>query len=111
MRNFIKAKKRFKCHESITITTNGDFRFLDNIIPLVKRWKGPISVALYAPGDDFYKTLEGIAYLRNCETILIKDFVTFHIFFDFLHTPHKVIYTFYYSCPLGPLGPFLPSLH
>lgn len=62
-------------------------RFLDNIIPLVDRWEGPISVALYAPGYDFYTTLDTIAYLRNCETPLIRKLVSFHIVFDQEHTP------------------------
>lgn len=42
-----------------------------------------MSVAVYAPGSDFDSTLEAIFYLRNCieEKELIKDFVSFHLFF------------------------------
>ncbi|XP_050294257.1 beta-1,4-glucuronyltransferase 1-like isoform X2 [Anthonomus grandis grandis] len=85
--NFIQAEKEFACTESITLSAPGDFRFLDNIIELVNYWKGPISVALYAPGDDFYTTLNAIAYLRNCADDLIVKLVTFHLIFDQEHTP------------------------
>ncbi|XP_044260821.1 beta-1,4-glucuronyltransferase 1-like [Tribolium madens] len=86
--NYIMAKKRFKCHESVTITTLGDFTFLDNILPMVERWKGPISVAVYAPGTDFSPTMDAIKYLR-CFSTLVRDLVTFHIFFPSDHIPEK----------------------
>lgn len=46
------------------------------------RWEAPISVALYAPGEDFNRTLSVIAFLRNChqQRSLVQQFVTFHIF-------------------------------
>lgn len=87
--NYIKASKRHYCYESITYTTQADYTFLDNVVPLIKRWNGPISIALYAPGSDFLSSLELIAYLRNCENTssLIKEYITFHIFFDNQHFP------------------------
>lgn len=88
--NYVLAEKTFHCYESVTYTTQSDYSFLDNLIPLVERWKGPISVALYAPGEDFHVTVDSIAYLRNCETPLIKKYVTFHIFFEAEHTPKQV---------------------
>ncbi|XP_072385037.1 beta-1,4-glucuronyltransferase 1-like [Diabrotica undecimpunctata] len=90
-RNFVRAKRTFDCDETITLSAPGDYRFLDNVEPLVERWKGPISVALYAPGYDFYTTLQSIAYLRKCSNTssLISDFITFHIFFDNQHFPQR----------------------
>ncbi|KAJ8952953.1 hypothetical protein NQ318_006570 [Aromia moschata] len=85
--NYIVAEKQFRCNESITLTSPGDYRFLDNVVPLVDRWRGPISVALYAPGYDFFTTLQSIAYLRTCETALIREYVTFHLFFEHDHFP------------------------
>ncbi|XP_015839702.2 beta-1,4-glucuronyltransferase 1 [Tribolium castaneum] len=90
LNNYIKASERFKCHESVTITTQGDFTFLENLPILVERWKGPISVALYAPGTDFKHTIDSIRYLRRCNSPLIAKFVTFHIFFDLEHVPKKI---------------------
>ena len=51
--NYIRANKEFNCNESVTYTTLGDITFLDNLPTLIERWKGPVSVAIYAPGEDF----------------------------------------------------------
>jgi len=89
--NYIKAKKQFQCNESITYTTHGGYEFLDNLEPLLKRWQGPLSLAVYAPGSDFQKAIDSILYYRECaESTLVKDFVTFHIFFDFFHIPEQI---------------------
>lgn len=88
--NYVLADESFHCYETITYTTQGDYTFLDNLVPLVERWQGPISVALYAPGDDFHPSIDSVIYLRNCETDLIRKYVTFHIFFESNHTPKQV---------------------
>jgi len=82
--NYIKSERVFRCDESVTYTTHGDYTFLDNLIPLLERWQGPLSLAMYAPNEDFHETLIRIRYLRECssKSKLIRDFVTFHIFFD-----------------------------
>ncbi|KAK5650613.1 hypothetical protein RI129_001642 [Pyrocoelia pectoralis] len=87
--NYVPATQKQRCFESITYTTQGDYTFLDNLIPLVERWNGPISVALHAPGYDFRNTLDSIAYLRHClkASDLIMKYVTFHIFFSTNHIP------------------------
>lgn len=95
--NYILAEETFHCYETITYTTQGDYTFLDNLVPLVERWQGPISVALYAPGDDFHPSIDSVIYLRNCETELIRKYVTFHIFFEANHTPKQVINSFIFS--------------
>ncbi|KAF5270296.1 hypothetical protein FQA39_LY08407 [Lamprigera yunnana] len=111
--NFISAERIYKCHESITFTTIGDLLHVDNLITTVKRWNGPISVALYAPGDDFYTTLNSIAYLRNCQNSAFKEYVTFHIIMDYDHFPPPIllnqtivplteIYNDYFNCSLKP---------
>jgi len=89
--NYITAEKHFQCNESITYTTHGGFEFFDNLEPLLHRWQGPLSLAVYAPGTDFETALETIFFYRDCtETSLVRDYVTFHIFFDFDHIPSKV---------------------
>lgn len=88
--NYVQAKRTFACDESITYTTHADYSFLDNLVPLVEKWKGPISLALHAPGADFKSTLNGIWYLRDCTTPLIKELVTFHIYFSTKHIPKEV---------------------
>lgn len=84
-----------ECHKTITLTTLGEYSFLTNLIPLVKRWKAPISVAVYAPDEDYIRTMKSIARLRNCgdnfeEQELIKKFISFHPFFEYKHMPKEV---------------------
>lgn len=88
--NYVVAEKRFRCHESVTYTTHADFTFLDNLVPVVVRWNGPVSIALYAPGDDFEKTVDSIEYLRRCTVKTVWNFVTFHIVFRSKHLPKRV---------------------
>jgi len=89
--NYIKARKEFQCNESITYTTHGGYEFLTNLEPLLQRWQGPLSIAVYAPGTDFQKALDSILYYRECaESDLVQDFVTFHVFFDFEHIPEQI---------------------
>lgn len=88
--NYVKADKQFKCYESITYTIQGDYTYLDNLIILSDMWRGPISVALYAPGSDFQATVDSIAHLRNCESDFVKKYVTFHLFFSSEHIPKGV---------------------
>lgn len=80
--NYFQATKTFRCDKSVTYTTHAEWTFLDNLVPLLDRWQGPLSLALYSPGADFNDALKRIQYLRECEgSSLVKDFVTFHLFF------------------------------
>ncbi|KAJ8921858.1 hypothetical protein NQ315_008490 [Exocentrus adspersus] len=108
--NYIIAEKTFRCHESITYTTHADYSFMDNLVPLLERWKGPVSIAMHAPGTDFANTLESIAYLRDCTSSLVREYTTFHIYFSTKHVPKEVpkpssLFTELYNCSLSP--PFL----
>lgn len=53
-------------------------------------------MAIFAPGTDFEKTLQSIKYLLKCEPFssLIKEYVTFHMFFPLTHIPEYVPFTF-----------------
>lgn len=90
--NYVRASRKFECHETITYTTTADFTFLCNIVVLVERWRGPISVAIYTPGDDYHRAVASIAYLRKCTALthLVRQLVTFHVFFDKHHMPTTV---------------------
>ena len=92
LNNYVKAVKTFGCNESITYTTHSDYTYLDNLIPLVSRWQGPVSIAIYTPRQDFQETVKRIRYLRHCHpnASLVLNFVTFHLFFDEENKP-KVI--------------------
>lgn len=88
--NYVIAKKQFHCYEAITLTLHAHYTDLYYLEDLVKLWLGPISVAVYSPGHDFYLTLNTIAYLRNCRSFYIKDFITFHVYFSTEDLPFKV---------------------
>jgi len=88
--NYIPATRKFRCHESVTYTTHADYTFLDNLVPLLERWQGPVSLAMHAPGTDFPPTLEAIRYARDCLSPLVSELVTFHVFFGTRHVPKQV---------------------
>ena len=90
--NYAPADKDFQCNETMTYTTHSDFTFFDNLEPLLERWLGPVSLAVYAPGDDYKRTVESILYYRECTgKNLIKDYVTFHIYFELKNIPVDII--------------------
>lgn len=67
------------------------------MIPLLKRWKGPISIAIYTPGHDLETTMNIIFHLRNCNINknLVREFVSFSIFFDKMEKNIENILTMY----------------
>ncbi|XP_075149563.1 beta-1,4-glucuronyltransferase 1-like [Haematobia irritans] len=85
LKNLIRGRRSINmgCAESITLTTVGDIWYMKNLEILMTRWLGPISIALFAPGDDFVRTMDSIQYMRHClpSSELIRDYVTFHIYF------------------------------
>jgi hypothetical protein len=87
----------------VTYTTHADYTFLDNLEPLLERWRGPISIALHAPGTDFPATIEAIKHARSCGSPLVAQLVTFHVYFSSKHVP-KMVWALY------PLLPTVPSL-
>lgn len=121
--NYVPMSMAVRCWESVTYTTHADYTFLDNLEPLLERWRAPISIAMHAPGTDFAATLDAIKYLRNCGSPLVSQLVTFHVFFSSKHVP-KVVSTvatfcrsfllsvgrFFHSPLLLPSSLSLPSL-
>lgn len=99
LENHVRAghKNSVKCHDSVTVTSSADYRFLDNLIEQVKRWRSPISLALYAPGIDYRRSMQTIVYLREClvdpnDSAMIKELVTFHLYFESKYMPKKVLF-------------------
>ena len=90
--NYFKAEKSYECLQSITFTTHGEFQFMENLIPLIEKWQGPLSVAVFAPGKDFERSYKIIEYYRNCEerSHLVSKYATFHFFFPTNHMPETL---------------------
>lgn len=85
--NVAPADTRFGFDDSVTYTTHGTAKFLAHAEAIARRWGGPLSVAVYAPGDDFAPTLSAIQWLRSCGHPAIRQLATFHVFFDREHSP------------------------
>lgn len=75
--------------ESITLTTQGTHEFLHHAIELCDRWEGYISLAVYAPGDDFRLALNMIYYLRQCANRCVADRIHWHLVFETAYAPRK----------------------
>lgn len=99
LENYVVAgRRRVNCYDTITYTTHTDHTFLDNLVPVVKRWNAPVSVALYCPGDDFRNAVDTIFYMRNCldnqrNMDLIRELVSFHLYFNVSHMPTDKVST------------------
>ncbi|RXG61218.1 Beta-1,4-glucuronyltransferase 1 [Armadillidium vulgare] len=85
-----ESYRKILCNESVTYATHGELGFLHNLVELASRWQGPISVAVYAPGESFQKTLDVIFHLRECSHNEVKKLVTFHIFFHSYRIPNRI---------------------
>ncbi|KAF7994923.1 hypothetical protein HCN44_004395 [Aphidius gifuensis] len=112
--NYVPMTVSVKCWETITYTTHADFTFLDNLEPLLERWRAPVSIAMYTPGTDIQPTIEAIKYLRNCASPLVAQLVTFHLFFSSKHVPKSIpsrekILSDSYNC--SAVAPWLNSLY
>lgn len=73
--------------DSITYTTQGSFEFLHHSVMLCSRWDGPVSIAVYAPGDDIKTALEIIYYLRRCRDSCVRSRISWHLIYDTNHGP------------------------
>ncbi|KAI1292338.1 Beta-1,4-glucuronyltransferase 1 [Halotydeus destructor] len=84
---YIIADNNNPPYDDVTLTTQGSFEFLYHAEPLCQRWDGPVSVAVYAPGDDFKISVQIINYLRRCRDPCVKSNVTWHFIFDTIYGP------------------------
>ena len=72
--NYIPAWSNPKCNETITFVANGDPTMLDTLPLLVKRWRGPISIALFTPGSDYERALQVTSYYRWYDFTVLPTF-------------------------------------
>lgn len=69
---------------SITYTTQGSYEFLNHAEQLCKRFDGPISIAVYAPGSEFQIAVSLIYHLRECGDLCVKTNISWHMIYDSL---------------------------
>nr|XP_016932688.1 beta-1,4-glucuronyltransferase 1 [Drosophila suzukii] len=93
LENYVMAGHgQLSCYENVTYTSHADYTYLDNVVPLLERWRSPLSLAIYAPGTDFERSLESILYLLQCHPgkDLVRELSSFHLYFDVEHLPQVV---------------------
>ena len=69
------------------MSTQGGPGFLHHTEHLCSRWDGPISLAVYAPGDDFRLSVNMIYYLRQCAHECVAKRVFWHFVYDIAFPP------------------------
>ncbi|XP_076363353.1 beta-1,4-glucuronyltransferase 1-like [Tachypleus tridentatus] len=84
-----KAENTTGFNNSVTLTTQATTGFEYHVEELCRRWQGPVSVAIYAPGDDLKSALENIEYLRRCGHECVRQWVTWHFLYDQMHPPES----------------------
>ncbi|RWS28526.1 N-acetyllactosaminide beta-1:3-N-acetylglucosaminyltransferase-like protein 1, partial [Leptotrombidium deliense] len=84
LRDFIPADtvNSIAFNASVTLSTQGTFEFLYHAEQLCLRWNGPISLAVYAPGDDLIASINVVYFLRSCSDKCVRQFVSWHFIFD-----------------------------
>lgn len=95
--NFVKAGHgELDCREAVTLTIPiQGFPELRKLIPIIQRWRAPISLALYCSRDDYKNCLESIVYLKECHSVdseryFLNKYLSIHIFFEDVKLPDKV---------------------
>jgi beta-1,4-glucuronyltransferase 1 len=90
--NYVRAGHgSIECHKGVTFAAHADYSFMENLLPVVEKWRNPISLSLHAPGEDFEPTISSIRYIRDCTgSNLVKYYVTFHIYFPYTHLPKSI---------------------
>lgn len=69
--------------------SSGTHDFLHHSVELCDRWEGYISLAVYAPGDDFRLALNMIYYLRQCCNRCVADRIHWHLVFESIYAPRN----------------------
>lgn len=96
LRNYVQSSINASAidPDSVTLSTQGTYEFLNHVENLCQRWDGPVSVAVYAPGDDFQLCLKLIYFMRECRHVCVKKNVSWHIIYDLRSgpDPEKVLF-------------------
>ena len=80
--NFVSSDIIPKPIDSITLTTQSTYQYLYHIEEQCKRWEGPISVGVYAPGHEFSLNVHLIYYLRFCGNQCIQSNISWHLIYE-----------------------------
>ncbi|XP_022649197.1 beta-1,4-glucuronyltransferase 1-like isoform X2 [Varroa jacobsoni] len=89
--DYVKANgEQPEFNQSITYTTQATHEFLfPHVEELCKRWEGPVSISVYAPGSDLAIVNRKIAHLLKCAPC-VANHVTFHVVYHRSHVPPNI---------------------
>lgn len=91
--NYIRANKSFNYSTSITLTTQATIEFMYHSLELCKRWDGPISIAIFCPGQEMLVAISLIQFIRQCLpgplSACARDKITWHLVYNRAHGPPK----------------------
>ncbi|XP_041448272.1 beta-1,4-glucuronyltransferase 1-like [Drosophila obscura] len=90
--NYIVAGEVLIANESVTLATHGTYADLKLLPTLLIRWQAPISLTIYANGEDMDKTIKGLAYINTCLQlgVLMQRFVSVHLVWHQQHMPKNL---------------------
>jgi hypothetical protein len=97
MRNFIISDRmrsfqnggqnEWRDESSVTYTTQASYEFFPHAEQLCRRFDGPISIAVYAPGSEVHLAVNLIYHLRECAHQCVRNNVSWHMVFDAAISP------------------------
>ncbi|GBM79606.1 Beta-1,4-glucuronyltransferase 1 [Araneus ventricosus] len=86
IKNYIRSAIRADEKNTMTFATAAIFTDLSHLPEICGKWKGPMSVSVYAPGSDFKTALKKIFSLRLANSCIHQN-VTWHLYFDIEFSP------------------------
>ncbi|XP_014260670.1 beta-1,4-glucuronyltransferase 1 isoform X2 [Cimex lectularius] len=86
--NFIELSTK----NSVCLATQSSLEKLHSLVQVAHHWSGPISVALFAAGDEEFSLLQGyIDFLRRCY-VPVRERISFHLAFPKEKIPTSTYY-------------------
>lgn len=102
--------KHLETHlDDVTLVTQGSADNLHHLLPLIRRWKGLISVAVFASSpDQFHAAISVIGKLQHC-FLPIRQYTTFHLVYpirlnSYVHVVKSPLPRESFSCNLPTSG-------
>ncbi|XP_064460163.1 beta-1,4-glucuronyltransferase 1-like [Ornithodoros turicata] len=91
--NYIVSDEAAEYYATVTLTTHATHDYLHHTPVLCRRWQGPVSVSLYAPGAEYEIAINKVLFLRACSDPCVRANVTWHIVYSTEHRPKAGLLT------------------
>ena len=77
VQNLVTPSSKLEFHD-LSLVTQCSMVYLHYLIDLANAWKGPLSVAVFAQGNEFPRVIQMIASLRRCSPAIAAN-ASFHL--------------------------------